>query len=219
MHNITIDLLQKHQESIAKDTCSEVIRKIQEYQNHSRKKLTQTYRFAIDSICESLLKENNASLGSFVNNQVDIQHHNNLKPYLTIEGLNILKSVIAEKLIAEAHIKPDQVIAAIEKINSIQAKLIVIMFGNYQNHSDEILEKRDKELNQKIRKASDDLKRLEQFNENILQSMTSGLLVVDNQNYIIQKFNKAMETITGFPASAVLGKKTLKIRKFTIILD
>ena len=206
MHNITIDLLQKHQESIAKDTCSEVIRKIQEYQNHSRKKLNQTYRLAVDSICKSLLKEDDASLSFFVNDLVDIQHHNNLKPYLTIEGLNILKNVIAEKLIEEDHIKPGQVIAAIEKINSIQAKLIVIMFGNYQNHSDEILEKRDKELNQKIRKASDDLKRLEQFNENILQSMTSGLLVVDNQNYIIQKFNKAMETITGFPASAVLGK-------------
>ncbi len=54
------------------------------------------------------------------------------------------------------------------------------------------------------------LERLEQFNENILQSMTSGLLVVDNQNYIIQKFNKSMEMITGLPASAALGKSLEK---------
>lgn len=55
------------------------------------------------------------------------------------------------------------------------------------------------------------LESLEQINENILQSITSGLLVVDNQNYIIRKFNKSMETITGFPASAALGKSLEKV--------
>ena len=54
------------------------------------------------------------------------------------------------------------------------------------------------------------LESLEQFNENILQSITSGLLVVDNQNYIIWKFNKSMEMIAGFPAGAALGKNLEK---------
>ncbi len=54
--------------------------------------------------------------------------------------------------------------------------------------------------------AYKELERLKQFNENILQSMTSGLIVVDNETYTIQKFNKAMETVSGLPANSAVGK-------------
>ena len=206
MSNITIDLLQKHQESIAEETCNEIIRKLPEYQYYSLERLTQTFHLAIESIRENLRKEDSNSLTSFVKELNRLQDHKNFKLSSAIEGLNIFKNVIIKKLTIENHISPDQAVLAIEKINDIQDKSILFMLNNYQNHVHQILENRDKDLNLKIRKTTDDLKRLEQFNENILQSMTSSLLVVDNQNYIIQKFNKAMETITGFPASVALGK-------------
>lgn len=54
--------------------------------------------------------------------------------------------------------------------------------------------------------AVEDLESLKQFNDNILQSMTSGLIVADNQTYTIHKFNRAMEVISGLPASSAIGK-------------
>ena len=47
---------------------------------------------------------------------------------------------------------------------------------------------------------------LQDFNESILQSMTSGLLVADKDSHRILKVNRAMERLSGISAAAMLGK-------------
>jgi PAS domain S-box-containing protein len=47
---------------------------------------------------------------------------------------------------------------------------------------------------------------LQDFNESILQSMTSGLLVADKDSHRILKVNRAMERLSGISATAMLGK-------------
>lgn len=46
-----------------------------------------------------------------------------------------------------------------------------------------------------------------QMNENILQSMTSGLMLIEGKDYTIVKINKAMETIHGTSAESIIGKR------------
>ncbi|MBI3814988.1 MAG: PAS domain S-box protein [Nitrospinae bacterium] len=48
---------------------------------------------------------------------------------------------------------------------------------------------------------------LSQMSENIIQSMTSGLMLIEGRDYTIVKFNKAMETIHGIPAEKAIGKR------------
>ncbi len=48
---------------------------------------------------------------------------------------------------------------------------------------------------------------MRQMSENIIQSMTSGLMFIEGRDYRIVKFNKAMETIHGIPAENAIGKK------------
>jgi PAS domain S-box-containing protein len=54
---------------------------------------------------------------------------------------------------------------------------------------------------------SKDLEDIMQMNENILQSMTSGLMFIESKNYTIVKFNRAMEIIHGIPAERAIGKR------------
>ena len=54
--------------------------------------------------------------------------------------------------------------------------------------------------------VGEEFQTLQDFNESILQSMTSGLLVVDKDTHRLLKVNQAMERLSGLPATAVVGK-------------
>jgi len=54
---------------------------------------------------------------------------------------------------------------------------------------------------------STDLEDIRQMSENIIQSITSGLMFIESKNYTIVKFNKAMENINGIPAEKAVGKR------------
>jgi len=54
--------------------------------------------------------------------------------------------------------------------------------------------------------VGEEFQTLQDFNESILQSMTSGLLVADKDTHRILKVNHAMEHLSGLPATAVVGK-------------
>ena len=54
--------------------------------------------------------------------------------------------------------------------------------------------------------VGEEFQTLQDFNESILQSMTSGLLVADKDTHRILKVNRALERLSGLPATAVVGK-------------
>jgi len=54
--------------------------------------------------------------------------------------------------------------------------------------------------------VGEEFQTLQDFNESILQSMSSGLLVADKDTHRILKVNHAMERLSGLPATAVVGK-------------
>src|SRR5262249_56848483 len=54
--------------------------------------------------------------------------------------------------------------------------------------------------------VGEEFQALQDFNESILQSMTSGLLVADKDTHRILKVNHAMERLSGLSAAAVVGK-------------
>ena len=54
---------------------------------------------------------------------------------------------------------------------------------------------------------SDGLEDIRQMSENIIQSMTSGLMFIESKNYTIVKFNKAMENINGISAEKAMGRR------------
>src|SRR5215510_8673216 len=54
--------------------------------------------------------------------------------------------------------------------------------------------------------VGEEFQTLQDFNEIILQTMTSGLLVVDKDTHRILNVNRPMERLSGLPATAVVSK-------------
>lgn len=70
----------------------------------------------------------------------------------------------------------------------------------------EQLQAYSRHLEMQLVQVGEDFETLRDFNDNILQSMTSGLLVVNKDTHHILKMNRAMERLSGLRESAVVGK-------------
>jgi adenylate cyclase len=75
------------------------------------------------------------------------------------------------------------------------------------HHQEEQLQAYSQQLETQLVQVGEDFQTLHDFNESILQSMTSGLLVADKETHQILKVNHAMERLSGLTASALVGQK------------
>jgi len=63
-----------------------------------------------------------------------------------------------------------------------------------------------RQLEAQLVQVGEEFQTLQDFNESILQSMTSGLLVADKTTHRILKVNRAMERLSGFAAAEIVGR-------------
>lgn len=70
----------------------------------------------------------------------------------------------------------------------------------------EQLEAYSRQLEAQLVQVGEEFQTLQEFNESILQSMTSGLLVADSDTHRILKVNQAMERLSGLRAVDMVGK-------------
>ena len=63
-----------------------------------------------------------------------------------------------------------------------------------------------RQLETQLMQVGEEYQTLQDFNESVIQSMTSGLLVADKETHRILKVNRAMERIAGFQAAEMMGK-------------
>src|SRR5215510_4612787 len=68
-------------------------------------------------------------------------------------------------------------------------------------HQQEQLRAYSQQLEAHLVQVGEEFQTLQDFNESILQSMTSGLLVVDKDTHGILKVNRALERLSGLPAT------------------
>src|SRR5215831_20240111 len=70
----------------------------------------------------------------------------------------------------------------------------------------EQLQAYSQQLEAQLVQVGEEFQTLHDFNESILQSITSGLLVADNETHHILKVNRAMERLSGYQAADIVGK-------------
>ena len=70
----------------------------------------------------------------------------------------------------------------------------------------EQLQAYSQQLEAQLVQIGEEFQTLQEFNESILQSMTSGLLVADKDTHRILKINQAMERLSGLRAADMVGK-------------
>lgn len=91
--------------------------------------------------------------------------------------------------------------------------ILQTLVSYYENHSkalvrrqQEQLQAYSQQLEAQLIQVGEEFQTLHDFNESIIQSMTSGLLVADKDTHRILKINQAMERLSGCRAADMLGK-------------
>jgi PAS domain S-box-containing protein len=106
-----------------------------------------------------------------------------------------------------------RLLADLQRLHRLKDKALTTLVTAYETrtkavfeHHQERLQAYSRQLEQQLIRVGDDFQTLQEFNESILQSMTSGLLVADKTTHRILKVNRAMEHFSNFQAADVVGK-------------
>ena len=101
----------------------------------------------------------------------------------------------------------------LQRLHLLIAAILQKLVEQYETRSkalvrsqQEQLQAYSQQLEAQLVQVGDEFQTLQDFNESILQSMTSGLLVADKDTHRILKVNRAMERLSGLSATAVVGK-------------
>jgi two-component system, NtrC family, sensor histidine kinase PilS len=100
-------------------------------------------------------------------------------------------------LVAPAMLPPARVAVYLVGINVFAFLAVGALSGS--------LAERLRSAGAKLESASTELANLQAFNQDVIDSLTSGLVTTDSSGRILS-FNRAAETITGYQAGAVIGR-------------
>ncbi|MEE8305053.1 MAG: adenylate/guanylate cyclase domain-containing protein [Candidatus Tectomicrobia bacterium] len=105
------------------------------------------------------------------------------------------------------------ILTDLQRLHLLKDAILMRLVTQYETEAQTIFRKRQAEqrayraqLEEQLIQVGDEFQTLQDFNESIIQSMTSGLLVADKESHRILKVNRAMERLGGFTADAVVGK-------------
>lgn len=101
----------------------------------------------------------------------------------------------------------------LQRLHLLIAAILQKLVDHYETRSKALVRRQQEQLRANSRQleaqlvqVGEEFQTLQDFNESILQSMTSGLLVADKDTHRILKVNHAMERLSGLLATAVVGK-------------
>lgn len=92
-----------------------------------------------------------------------------------------------------------RIVVDLQRLHGLKDAILQRLVGQYETLARAVFRQRQEHLQEEYETQQD-------FNESIIQSMTSGLLVCDKDTHRILKVNRAMEHLGGFSAADVVGK-------------
>ena len=84
--------------------------------------------------------------------------------------------------------------------------ILQTLVAYYETRSKALVQAYSQQLETQLVQVGEEFQTLHDFNESILQSMASGLLVADKDTHRILKVNRAMERLSGCQAADMVGK-------------
>ena len=117
-----------------------------------------------------------------------------------------------------------RILDELQRLHLLIVNILQTLVTHYETRSkalvrrqQEQLQAYSQQLEAQLVQVGTEFQTLQEFNESILQSMTSGLLVADKDTHRILKINQAMERLSGFQAADMVGKTVEEV--FTGLRD
>jgi adenylate cyclase len=117
-----------------------------------------------------------------------------------------------------------RILDELQRLHLLIDAILQTLVTSYENRSkamvrrqQEQLQAYSQQLEAQLVHVGEEFQTLQDFNESIIQSMTSGLLVADKDTHRILKINQAMERLSGYHADDIVGKTVEEV--FTNLHD
>ena len=105
------------------------------------------------------------------------------------------------------------ILADLQRLHRLKDAVLNRLVGQYEGQAQAVFRQRQAEqqayrsaLEQQLIQVGDEFQTLQDFNESIIQSMTSGMLVADKDTHRILKVNWAMARLRGMATHEMVGK-------------
>ena len=102
--------------------------------------------------------------------------------------------------------KFSRILPDLQRLHLLKDAILSRLVTQYEVQARAVFQSQRQQLERQLIQVGEEFQTLHDFNESIIQSMTSGLLVGDKDTHRILKVNRAMERLTGLRAADVVGK-------------
>jgi len=207
------DILQRNRETIIQKTFSKIVQEIPKYQEIPAKEVEENLKAGFEAYRELFVSGQFERMEEFINMIVSMRSRQAFDLSDLLGAFTAWQETIISIIVAEYGNDLASLVKPLLWITEAHNLTLRRFASAYQKKINEDLHTMNAELQEakgtlerNVQEATEELRALQEFNENIIQSMTSGLIVVDKETHTIEKFNRAIETMSGLSAQEALGK-------------
>jgi PAS domain S-box-containing protein len=167
----------------------------------------------VDAFLEALRQDDFAPLDRFITTTVVARTVEEFPLAMLHSGFTAFGELLVP-LLSECYGSDlPRILAELQRLHRFKDVILQRLVSQYETQTRRIFRQQQerlqvysKQLEDQLIQVGEEYQTLQEFNESILQSMTSGLLVGDKVSHRILKVNRAMERLAGINTTEVVGK-------------
>ena len=213
-------LLLRSMESLIAATVADVRSRIAAYRDRPEEELAASVRLCYHAYLEFLESGSFASLTDYISEMAQRRSDESFR-ISAIQGVFLtFRKVVMPFLRAEFKDDYESIIASFDSILQAESQALMVFADIYQDaftarlrqanlslaEKNRALENLSSGLDRKVNETTAQLQQSRDFLEEILESLVSGIIVVE-QDLCIRMFNRSMERLSGFRREEVLGQR------------
>jgi adenylate cyclase len=208
-----LDFLTHHRYRIIPILCERIRQITPAYTQIPIEELTERVTNGVEAFLEALRQDNFAPLDHFITTTVISRTVTEFPLAALHSGFTAFGELLLPLLRECYGDDMPRIITELQRLHLFKDVILQRLVSQYETQArsvfrqqQERLQAYSKQLEAQLIQVGQEYQTLQEFNESILQSMTSGLLVGDKASHRILKVNRAMERLGGFSAQDVVGK-------------
>jgi adenylate cyclase len=208
-----LDFLSRHRYRIIPILCQRIRQSTPVYTQIPIEELEKRIANGVEAFLEALRQDDFSPLDRFITTTVVSRTVTGFPLAALHSGFTAFGELLLPLLRECYGDDASRIITELQRLHLFKDVILQRLVSQYETQAhivfrqqQERLQAYSKRLEEQLIQVGQEYQTLQEFNESILQSMTSGLLVGDKASHRILKVNRAMERLGGFSAQDVVGK-------------
>ena len=197
--SMLLDFLAKHRLKIVTMLCQRLCQIIPVDAYSQMPEIREKVAQGVDALIEALRHDDLAPVDHFIASIVVLRTVEEFPLAILHAGVTACGELLLPLLSECYGDDTSRIVADLQRLHVLKDAILQRLVGQYETLARAVFRQRQERLREEYQTQQD-------FNESIIQSMTSGLLVGDKDTHRILKVNRAMEHFSGFSAADVVGK-------------